>query len=141
MERYIRNGIEILEFCAKQDAQALQYSLIVKSLLDTCLKHIQQKELSERLARIKASSELFGLQVGIYQNPSSTAIDGSTNQHDQAPFSAIASEGDATSLMTMNGFATPDWEELDIRAFGELPNNIGNDIFGSLNLFPMFENF
>ena len=138
MERYVRNGAEALEFFSKQDAQAMQYSLIIKSLLATCLNHLQQRELNERLARMKASSELFGLQVGTYSPLPGLDLDGT---QDHRPFEINPSNSGSDPSLLLNGFSTPDWEDFDIGAFGELSTDGSHDIYGSLNLLPMFDNF
>jgi hypothetical protein len=135
MERYLKDAVGILEYFSKQDAQAVQYSLIAKSLLATCIEHIQRQELSERLARVKASSDLFGIQVGTFHKP---LADGLERPHTQnAVVSTINHESDPSLLL--DGFTTPDWEEFDLGAFGDLPTEASGDIFGALNLFPMFD--
>jgi len=141
MERYIRNGIEALEFFSKQDAQAMQYLLIIKALLATCVGHIQQRELNDRLARIKASSELFGLQVGSYQHLARNEPSAEEQFQGQIGASTDRLQIETATPLHLNGFATPDWEDFDLGTFGELPDNTNQDIFGTLNMFPMFDNF
>lgn len=140
MERYLKDAIEALEYFAKQDAQAMQYSLIAKSLLSTCINHIQQRELDERLARVKASSDLFGLQIGTYQHLPRANAEGAQGQ-DQTANAASSSGHETDASFLLNGFATPEWEDCDLGTFGDLPSDANRDIFGTLNLFPMFDNF
>lgn len=134
-ERYLRDATEALDYFSKLDAQAAQYSMITKSLLATCLDHIQRRELDERLARVKASSDLFGLQVGTYQQ--FPQADDSFNTSESV---AEGDSADAQASVLQPGFATPDWEEFDLGAFGDFTNNANQDMFGTLNLFPMFDN-
>lgn len=137
VESRLRDGMSVLQYFAKQDAQAQHDSLIIKSLLTTCTNHIQQKDLGDRLARIKASSELFGLRVG-------------SHQHVPQPFDSVHTQDQSTTpvlhasvgnaLQNVDGFATPYWSDFDLGALGDLPADPHYDIFGSLNLFPMFDN-
>jgi hypothetical protein len=140
MERYLKDAVEALAYFSKQDPQAMQYSLIAKSLLATCIEHVQRRELGERLARVKASSELFGLQVGTYQAPQKES---GNKEHTKSQLgSSIADSGgyEVDQSLLLDGFATPDWEEFDLGAFSDLPTDANGDIFGTLNLFPMFDN-
>ena len=139
MERYLKDAVEALEYFSKQDAQAMQYSLIAKSLLSTCIEHIQRRELSERLARVKASSDLFGLQVGTYQQ-SLAEHPGRAHDQNRLDSTTKGNEYDLDPSLLLDGFATPDWEEFDLGAFGDLPTDANGDLFGTLNLFPMFDN-
>jgi hypothetical protein len=137
VETKLRDGIEALEYFAKQDAQALHDSLIIKSLLKTCTNHIQQKDLGDRLARVKASSELFGLRVGSHQHVAQSF----DSVHTQGQAGTPVLHGSAgNALHNVDGFATPYWSDFDLGALGDLPAEPHYDIFGSLNLFPMFDN-
>jgi hypothetical protein len=134
MEKYLVDSIVALEYFSKHDAQAMQYSLITKSLHTTCLDYIQQKEMTERLTRGKAASELFGLPIGPYgQFPLSGVEQVSRSGH---AYSGVHEGRPGASL---DARTTPAWEDFDIGAFGDLSNDASQDLFGTLNLFPMFD--
>ncbi|KAH7039967.1 uncharacterized protein B0I36DRAFT_357334 [Microdochium trichocladiopsis] len=61
LERYSRTSILALEFFARTDAHAMQYSLIAKSLLDAALAFLEKRDMAERLQRTQSSAQLFGL--------------------------------------------------------------------------------
>ncbi|KAI1140627.1 hypothetical protein F5Y05DRAFT_280529 [Hypoxylon sp. FL0543] len=61
LEKYARMSISALEYFAKNDAHAMQYSLIGKSLLSSALKYLQRRDTDERLRITESSSQLFGL--------------------------------------------------------------------------------
>ncbi|KAI9734623.1 MAG: hypothetical protein M1834_002224 [Cirrosporium novae-zelandiae] len=63
-EKYAGASIHSLEYFAKRDPHALQYSSIAKSLVATALEHLEKKELQERHQRIESTSQLFGLIHG-----------------------------------------------------------------------------
>lgn len=60
-EENCQASIRCLDYFAKVDPHARQYSLIVQSLLKTIVKHVQERELRQRSRRKQASSQLFGL--------------------------------------------------------------------------------
>ncbi|XXH03189.1 hypothetical protein Hte_009586 [Hypoxylon texense] len=61
LEKYAHMSIAVLEYFARNDAHAMQYSLIAKSLLSSALKYLQRRDVDERLRITKTSSQLFGL--------------------------------------------------------------------------------
>ncbi|KXJ96420.1 hypothetical protein Micbo1qcDRAFT_154985 [Microdochium bolleyi] len=61
LERHSRTSIAALEFFARTDAHAMQYSLIARSLLDAGLGFLEKREMAERLQRTQSSAQLFGL--------------------------------------------------------------------------------
>ncbi|KAK0648944.1 hypothetical protein B0T16DRAFT_326775 [Cercophora newfieldiana] len=61
IEKSCRGAISGLEYFAKTDGHAKQYSLIAKSLLATSLEYLEKKEVQERSRRTESSSQLFGL--------------------------------------------------------------------------------
>ena len=61
LDRYTRMSIRALDYFAKSDTHAHQYSLIAQSLLDTAIDNLERRELQERLRRTESSSQLFGL--------------------------------------------------------------------------------
>jgi len=60
LEKHTRMSIQALDYFAKSDTHARQYSLIAQSLLTTALAHLEKRELQERLRRTESSSQLFG---------------------------------------------------------------------------------
>jgi hypothetical protein len=116
----------------------MQYLIIIKSLLATCVNHIEQKERNERLARIKAASDLFGLQPSLLR--SDHGAQPTTGPGNQARSAMPSPHVDPDPSILQTGFATPDWEDFDLSAFGDLSSATNQDIFGTLNLFPMFDN-
>jgi hypothetical protein len=137
MEKYIADSIDALEYFSMQDAQAKQYSLVAKSLLSTCLDHLRQQELSERIAKSKMSSELFGLPISPYRPTHRTGLE---SLPAQTPIMNTESSAGVENLSTPNTFRTPEWEDFDIGALANLSNEASQDFFGTLNLFPMFAN-
>lgn len=61
LEKYAHMSIAALEYFARDDTHAMQYSLIAKSLLSSALKYLQRRDVDERLQITKSSSQLFGL--------------------------------------------------------------------------------
>ncbi|KAI0838143.1 hypothetical protein F5Y06DRAFT_303875 [Hypoxylon sp. FL0890] len=61
LEKYAHMSISGLEYFARNDAHAMQYSLIAKSLLSSALKYLQRRDIDERLRITESSSQLFGL--------------------------------------------------------------------------------
>lgn len=60
-EETCQDSIRCLNYFAKVDPHARQYSLIVQSLLNTIVKHVKERESRLRSRRKQASSQLFGL--------------------------------------------------------------------------------
>lgn len=60
-EDHCRNSIACLDYFAKVDPHARQYSLVVQALLKTTTTHVKSRELRLRTQRKQASSQLFGL--------------------------------------------------------------------------------
>ncbi len=137
MEGCLHDSIKALDYFSKHDAQALQYSLIAKSLLSICAEYIQRTELNERLAKGKASSELFGLPVGLRIRP--RARSNYTPQVEQLQRRRTEDECNSEPTYSLNAFTTPNWEDFDTSSFGNLTNDSSYDLFGTLNLFPMFD--
>ncbi len=54
LERSTRRSIAALEYFARDDTHALQYSLIAKSLLTTALGYLEKQEMLERLQRTES---------------------------------------------------------------------------------------
>lgn len=61
LEKYAHMSIAALEYFAKNDAHAIQYSLIAKSLLSIAMNYLQRRDVDERLRITESSSQLFGL--------------------------------------------------------------------------------
>ncbi|KAM3417210.1 hypothetical protein BST61_g5470 [Cercospora zeina] len=60
-EAHLKASISCLDYFAKVDPHARQYSLISQALLKTTTSHITKRELHLRRRRKQASSQLFGL--------------------------------------------------------------------------------
>lgn len=56
-----------LEYFAKSDAHAAQYSVLAESLLTTAVSYLEKREMQERLQRTASSSQLFGLVPRVSQ--------------------------------------------------------------------------
>lgn len=135
METYLAESIAALEYFSAEDPQAMQYSIIAKSLLSTAVNHINQKEMDERAARGKASAELFGLPIGSYHKRDASRHDDAQHRN---PHEAIRSTTpNHAGIDASYTFATPDWEDFDLGIFGDFSTDVSQDFFGTLNLFPM----
>ncbi|KAL7621013.1 hypothetical protein AAE478_008325 [Parahypoxylon ruwenzoriense] len=61
LEKYAQMSITALEYFARNDTHAVQYSLIAKSLLSSALEYLRKRDTDERLQITESSSKLFGL--------------------------------------------------------------------------------
>ncbi|KAI1380048.1 hypothetical protein F4677DRAFT_442235 [Hypoxylon crocopeplum] len=64
LEKYAHMSIAALDYFAKSDTHAMQYSLIGKSLLSSALQYLQKRDIDERIRITESSSQLFGLMPG-----------------------------------------------------------------------------
>lgn len=60
-EESCETSIRCLDYFGLADPHARQHSLIIQSLLKITIAHVKKREVSMRLQRKQASSELFGL--------------------------------------------------------------------------------
>ncbi|RYP55891.1 hypothetical protein DL769_010035 [Monosporascus sp. CRB-8-3] len=152
LEKYARMAISALEFFAKEDTHAMQYSLIAKSLLTSALQYLETKETQERVRIAESSSQLFGLipkedtlsQVSI---PVGTTRDlrPSISRPGEVSSTCISPASRATdsmfgeidtSIFSLNDPLAPPSE------FSHLARNPQvqvDQVFGALNLFPLLD--
>jgi hypothetical protein len=157
IEKHCRLSITALEYFAKTDTHAMQYSLIAKSLLATALEYLDKKDAEERLKSTESSSQLFGLLPrDTLQRGSVTSLPSLRQQttnpvatpfnNDSGPSRTRSSNwlglspgfnfemdsaftGLADTLDTTPGFSTT----------GLSLDADPNQTFGALNLFPLLE--
>lgn len=139
-----------LEYFARSDAHALQYSLIAKSLLSSALKHLQKQDIDERLRITESSSKLFGL-VPKERLPHEDTLPTDTSQPGILP-SDMESANVPQDLLTHELFASP-FHDIDpaLLSLGcSLDSTAGaflgrdqqdriDHVFGALNLFPLLD--
>ncbi|KAI8958310.1 hypothetical protein F5Y11DRAFT_360115 [Daldinia sp. FL1419] len=150
LERYARMSISGLEYLARSDAHALQYSLIAKSLLSSALDHLQKQDVDERLRITESSSKLFGL-VPKDRLPREDALPTNTNEPRALPSDMEAAD-EPQSLPTHELFISP-FHDIDpaLLSLGYSLDSttgafLGRDqqdridhVFGALNLFPLLD--
>ncbi|KAI1645806.1 fungal-specific transcription factor domain-containing protein [Daldinia loculata] len=150
LEKYARMSIAGLEYFARSDAHALQYSLIAKSLLSSALKHLQKQDIDERLRITESSSKLFGL-VPKERLPHEDTLPTDTSQPGILP-SDMESANVPQDLLTHELFASP-FHDIDpaLLSLGcSLDSTAGaflgrdqqdriDHVFGALNLFPLLD--
>jgi hypothetical protein len=106
-------SIRCLDYFGKTDPHARQYSVIVQSLLKITTVHVKEREVTLRLQRKQASSDLFGLlpsiSGGLSRNsPRSTS-------HDQHLTEPAVSQGITDNVTSL---AAPyDWTIYDADFF------------------------
>ena len=80
LEEHCRASIACLEYFARLDPLARQYSVTVRSILQTTTEHVQRRADRLRSRRKQASSHLFGM----ISNENDAAGLGSMRQRDEA---------------------------------------------------------
>ncbi|OTB17177.1 hypothetical protein K445DRAFT_21367 [Daldinia sp. EC12] len=150
LENYARMSITGLEYFARGDAHALQYSLIARSLLSSALKHLQKQDVDERLRITESSSKLFGL-IPKERPPHEDALPTNTTQPGVFP-SDTETANVPQSLPTHELFPSP-FHDIDpaLLSLGYSLDStagafLGRDqqdridhVFGALNLFPLLD--
>ncbi|RYP40417.1 hypothetical protein DL767_001717 [Monosporascus sp. MG133] len=150
LEKYARMAISALEFFAKEDTHAMQYSLIAKSLLTSALQYLETKETKERIQIAENSSQLFGLipkedalsQVSVPVGTTrdlrpSTTRPGEVGSTCISPASRAADSmfGEIdTSIFSLNDPLAPPSE---FSHLARNPQDQVDQVFGALNLFPL----
>ncbi|KAI0119809.1 fungal-specific transcription factor domain-containing protein [Daldinia grandis] len=151
LEKYARMSIAGLEYFARSDAHALQYSLIAKSLLSSALKHLQKQDIDERLRITESSSKLFGLVPRERLHQEDTLPTDNTGHPGILP-SDMESADVPQDLLTPELFASP-FHDIDpaLLSLGcSLDSTAGaflgrdqqdriDHVFGALNLFPLLD--
>ncbi|RYP02462.1 hypothetical protein DL764_005789 [Monosporascus ibericus] len=150
LEKYARMAISALEFFAKEDTHATQYSIIAKSLLTSALKYLETKETKERIRIAESSSQLFGLipkedtvpQISVPVGTTrdlrpSTTRPGEVRNACISPASRAADSmfGEIdTSIFSLNDPLAPPSE---FSHLARNPQDQVDQVFGALNLFPL----
>ena len=159
-DKYTRRSVMALEYFAKCDAHAVQYSLIAKSLLTTALSHLEERERKERARRAEASSQLFGLVPRPSGNGGDTTTSDSPSPGHRHPLSSAAERlahknnhrsfsWDQEAPDTNAGSSTADIDVLsgpvsdflaenqDLSLMGATFDSANDFEIGALNLFPL----
>lgn len=155
-ERHARASVSCLDFFAKNDQHAMQYSLISDTLLKTTCAFISKREDEDRHRRTQTSSQLFGLL------PTTSSIaNNSTSPIVHARGTSAAVTPSATVMAGENNLdidgilPSPDWSQFDSElmalpsamdsfgTFGGSGHGLGDtgqeNILRGLPLFPMFD--
>ncbi len=156
-EKYARMSITALEYFAKKDTHAMQYSLIAKSLLTAALEYLERREVHERLQRTETSSQLFGLVPRDNRNRDGVPVSASRSDEQTSGGDSLRDATPMTSTQASLrdilgvGFASADVDDLIPTASNPMswtpdPSSLGEGIFegedqafGSLNLFPLLD--
>ncbi|CZT21502.1 related to positive regulator of PUT (proline utilization) genes [Ramularia collo-cygni] len=146
-EESCQASIRCLDYFAKVDPHARQYSLIVQSLLKTVVKHVRERELLVRSRRKQASSQLFGLlpiddgETEV-QPPQAERTDHDTPplMPDQEITSVAAAPADLT-MYDADFFAMPWLNETDegLQDFLQPGRQTLDGSLADIPLFPMYD--
>ncbi|KAH8662511.1 fungal-specific transcription factor domain-containing protein [Xylariales sp. PMI_506] len=157
LEKDVRLSVTALEFFAKNDAHALQYSRLIRSLHSTALEYLDRKERFERLQISESSANIFGLAPRQTHELARASHD--NNNHNNGNFQTPSSQPPAETIeVADNGreVSSSFFDDLDPSIFSfthstshtpELtvmngaPGGSHNtdQVFGALNLFPLME--
>ncbi|KAI1392606.1 uncharacterized protein F4822DRAFT_133700 [Hypoxylon trugodes] len=148
LEKYAEMSISALEYFAENDAHAMQYSLIAKSLLSSALKYLERRDINERLRITESSSQLFGLMPK-ERPPREDRIPTETTQ----PGAPVADSGMPQNLSSHELLSSP-FHDIDPAllslgcSFDSTPGapfpgreqqDQTDQVFGALNLFPLLD--
>lgn len=154
LEKDVRMSISALEYFAKHDAHAFQYSLIIKSLHTSATEYLERKERHERLQISESSSQLFGLTPRQPREASRATPRPTQDNNFHSPAANHHSVGSSSEAVeTFRELGTAFFEDLDPSIFPfvhssshtpELPvvNGVSQNtdqVFGALNLFPLLD--
>ncbi|RYO94662.1 hypothetical protein DL766_007956 [Monosporascus sp. MC13-8B] len=152
LEKYARMAISALEFFAKEDTHAMQYSLIAKSLLTSALQYLEMQETKERIRTAESSSQLFGL-IPKEDTLSQVSVPVGTTR-DLRPSTSGAGEVGSTCISPASRAADSMFGEIDTSIFSlndplappsefshlaRNPQDQVDQVFGALNLFPLLD--
>ncbi|RYP22157.1 hypothetical protein DL765_001805 [Monosporascus sp. GIB2] len=152
LEKYARMAISALEFFAKEDTHAMQYSLIAKSLLTSALQYLEMRETKERIRIAESSSQLFGL-IPKEDTLSQVSVPVGTTG-DLRPSTSGAGEVGSTCISPSSRAADSMFGEIDTSIFSlndplappsefshlaRNPQDQVDQVFGALNLFPLLD--
>ncbi|KAI5867390.1 hypothetical protein GGS23DRAFT_548178 [Durotheca rogersii] len=151
LEKYTRMSIAALEFFAKDDTHAVQYSLIAQSLLSSALRYLQRRDTDERVQIMGSSSQLFGL-VPKKRLPRDNPVSAGLEEPQASPSSSQVgnmSHSPQTGELFTSPFHDVDPSLLSLGGFLDPPSGAslpGGDqhgqaehVFGALNLFPLLD--
>ncbi|CAJ2504597.1 Uu.00g119910.m01.CDS01 [Anthostomella pinea] len=151
LDKYTRMSIAALHYFAKNDAHALQYSLIAESLLSIALEYLDAKETEERRRITEHSSQLFGLmperQTARDGPTPTTAADFGSSLHGPRENATSSAEPDHSWMYTPFGDLDPAVFSLsgsiishsDSSLPNQDPHSEADQLFGALNLFPLLD--
>ncbi|KAI6089630.1 hypothetical protein F4821DRAFT_50330 [Hypoxylon rubiginosum] len=152
LEKYARMSITALEYFARDDTHAVQYSLIAKSLLSSALKYLQKRDIDERLRIAESSSQLFGLIPPEERPPGEDLTPPDPNESRTITSDFLGTDPPQSSL-NHELFASPFHDidpallslgcSLDSASGASFPDRNQQDqtdhVFGALNLFPLLD--
>ncbi|KAK5124999.1 hypothetical protein LTR85_001189 [Meristemomyces frigidus] len=152
LEKYARTSIAGLDFFAKSDAHAVQYSVIAKSLLATAVGYLESREMQERLQRTASSSQLFGLVPREPQHNADMPSPRPRTSFGASDRSREAATRPDDQHQAFRSLSSAGFAEMDSAAF-DLPNSWAQttdlsffdglldtqDSWSTLNLFPFEE--
>lgn len=145
-------SITALEYFARDDTHAVQYSLIAKSLLSSALKYLQKRDIDERLRIAESSSQLFGLIPPEERPPGEDLTPPDPNESRTITSDFLGTDPPQSSL-NHELFASPFHDidpallslgcSLDSASGASFPDRNQQDqtdhVFGALNLFPLLD--
>ncbi|KAI1869417.1 hypothetical protein JX265_006507 [Neoarthrinium moseri] len=152
LEKDIRMSISALEYFARHDAHAMQYSLIINSLYSSATDYLERKERYERLQISESSSQLFGLTPRQPREASNIASRQSQGNF-QAPSTSQTPAAPTEAADGNRELGSSFFDDLDPSIFSfthssshtpELPvvngtSQNSDQVFGALNLFPLLD--
>lgn len=144
-------SIAALEYFAKNDTHAMQYTLIAKSLLSSALKHLQRRDIDERLRITESSSQLFGLmpKERLHREDSMLADTNEPGMRTSGPLGADVPLTSSTHDLFASPFHDIDPALLSLGCSldptsgtsfsGRDQQDQTDHVFGALNLFPLLD--
>ncbi|RMZ01308.1 hypothetical protein D0862_06416 [Hortaea werneckii] len=156
LEKRANQSVEALEHFAANDVHAMQYSQIVRSLLNTAVQYLDRKEANERLERTASSNHIFGLMPKDGQQATPSGIRAQNRSADRISRSQQTSGPDPSLTAfqdlpnpTSNGADTPSrdffetWSQMpDFSMFDGLMDGTQEwteQDWSTLNLFPLLD--
>ncbi|KAI2465447.1 hypothetical protein F4781DRAFT_438759 [Annulohypoxylon bovei var. microspora] len=149
LEKYAHMSIAALEHFSKNDAHAMQYTLIAKSLLSSALEYLQRRDVDERLRITESSSQLFGLipkehlrQDHVPTNTAESTV-ASGPQDTNVPHNSLEHESLISPFHDIDPILLSLGCSLDSNPGASFSNEDQQDqtdqVFGALNLFPLLD--
>jgi hypothetical protein len=149
-EKNCQASISCLEYFAKVDPHARQYSIIVQALLETTTNHVKKREERLQHARKQASAHLFGLLPSTCDHtPSESSVIHNTSANEppqQQPSSGAGVENNLTvhdwTIYDSDFFAMPWLDETDQGLQGFLQpgrHTLDGGNLVDIPLFPVYD--